>query len=127
MKGNRQTPLQELWETINAKLRGHYQYYGVSDNWGHLLKYRGQVLKLLYKWLNRRSQRSKLNWVNFNTMIRHYPLAKPKSLININSARLCKEVHVGSRMPKLGTSGSERAKSRERLATHPSGHTALGP
>jgi len=28
-----ETPIGEMWHTLNAKLRGHYQYYGINDNW----------------------------------------------------------------------------------------------
>ncbi|MGF7050804.1 group II intron reverse transcriptase/maturase [Paenibacillus sp. DS2015] len=83
---NRKLPLSEIWKTVNSKLRGHYQYYGVSDNWNQLLAYRRHIIKLLHKWLNRRSQRSKLTWLKFSRMLRFYPLAEPKSLINLNSA-----------------------------------------
>ena len=27
------TPIGEMWRTLNAKLHGHYQYYGINDNW----------------------------------------------------------------------------------------------
>ena len=26
------TPLSEVWVSLNAKLRGHFQYYGINDN-----------------------------------------------------------------------------------------------
>lgn len=26
------TPVGEMWQVLNAKLRGHYQYYGINDN-----------------------------------------------------------------------------------------------
>ena len=86
IKENRQMSLKEIWEKVNLKLQGHYQYYGVSDNWNHLLSYRRQIIRLLHKWLNRRSQRSKFTWEKFIIMMNRYPLAEPKSLINLNSA-----------------------------------------
>ncbi|MDA1054929.1 MAG: reverse transcriptase domain-containing protein [Planctomycetota bacterium] len=27
------TPIEEVWSTLNAKLCGHYQYYGINDSW----------------------------------------------------------------------------------------------
>ena len=36
------TPLSEVWPTLNAKLHGHYQYYGINDNWPRLMKFRGR-------------------------------------------------------------------------------------
>ncbi|MCP3954410.1 MAG: group II intron reverse transcriptase/maturase [Desulfobacterales bacterium] len=46
-------------------LRGHFQYYGVSDNLKSLHKYHFRACHLLFKWLNRRSQRRSLNWDKF--------------------------------------------------------------
>lgn len=86
IKTNRNLPFKDIWEKVNAKLRGHYNYYGVSDNWQGLLEYLNQIERILYKWLKRRSQRTKLTWPRFSKMLERYPLAKPKSLINLNSA-----------------------------------------
>ena len=86
MKENRHSPLSIIWNSINQKLRGHYNYYGVSDNWNNLLRFKGEIIKITYQWLKRRSQRSKLNWEKFNNIMKHYPLINPKSLINLNSA-----------------------------------------
>jgi len=86
IEANRTLPIKDIWEKVNAKLRGHYNYYGVSDNWDGLMRYRDAVKRLLCKWLRRRSQRSKLTWKRFDQMLEWYPLATPKSLINLNSA-----------------------------------------
>lgn len=86
IEANRTLPIKDIWEKVNAKLRGHFNYYGVSDNWDGLLKYRNAVIRLLCKWLRRRSQRSKLSWIRFNQLLKWYPLVTPKTLINLNSA-----------------------------------------
>lgn len=86
MKENRHLSLKEIWEKVNAKLRGHYNYYGVSDNWNNLLRFKERIKSIMYKWLKRRSQKSKINWEKFHRMIKNYPLENPKSLINLNSA-----------------------------------------
>jgi RNA-directed DNA polymerase len=86
MKENRHIPLCSIWESINQKLRGHYNYYGVSDNWSNLLRFKRQIIKITYRWLKRRSQRSKLNWKKFFNILERFPLEDPKSLINLNSA-----------------------------------------
>jgi len=33
LRANLTTPIGEAWATLNRKLQGHYQYYGVTDNW----------------------------------------------------------------------------------------------
>ena len=50
-------PLEQIFKTVNAKLRGHYQYYGVTDNIKEVKNFLVQTKWLLFKWLNRRSQK----------------------------------------------------------------------
>ena len=37
------TPIGAMWQVLNAKLRGHYQYYGINDNWPMLMAFRSKV------------------------------------------------------------------------------------
>ena len=70
--------LKELWRILQAKLRGHYQYYGVSDNWRSIMMFYRAVLRLVYKWINRRSQKQSFNWEQFTAYLKRYPLSKPR-------------------------------------------------
>ena len=74
--------LSELWSNIKQKLLGHYHYYGVSENSRSISNYGMMVEKLLFKWLNRRSQRKNFDWNSFNLYIRKYPLPKPKIYVS---------------------------------------------
>jgi group II intron reverse transcriptase/maturase len=47
------------WLMLASKLRGHYQYYGVSGNSRMLKVFHYQVMRMVHKWLNRRSQRNR--------------------------------------------------------------------
>lgn len=47
------------------KLEGHLQYYAVTDNGPMCNNFKRQFERLLFKWLNRRSQRRSLTWVQF--------------------------------------------------------------
>jgi group II intron reverse transcriptase/maturase len=77
------TPIDEMWRTLNAKLRGHYQYYGINDNWPLLMVYREHARRLAKRHLSRRSQNSYLSWSKFNTFEARFPLASPKRLIDL--------------------------------------------
>jgi hypothetical protein len=55
-----------ILRTAKAKLQGHLNYYAITDNGPMCASYRYQVTQLLYKWLNRRSQRRSYNWERFN-------------------------------------------------------------
>ena len=67
-------PVKEWWPVLQAKLQGHYQYYGVSGNMRTLRKFYGLVVRLALKWLNRRSQRRSFTWEQFWTYLNRYPL-----------------------------------------------------
>jgi len=54
-----------MHDYVRLHLRGYQQYYGVSGNSGSLRAYFRQAAMLLYKWLNRRSQRKSLTWARF--------------------------------------------------------------
>lgn len=69
---------KEWWSILEAKLRGHYQYYGVSENFRAIKAYYAHTVRMLYKWLNRRSQKKSMNWQGFNNYLKCYPLPKPK-------------------------------------------------
>ncbi len=74
----RHMPAKKLVEALNRKLRGHYQYFGITDNYEALRTYYESVKKMLYKWLNRRSQRKSFNWELYQLFLRVCPLVKPK-------------------------------------------------
>ncbi len=83
IKENKHTKVRELIKMVNTKLRGHYQYYGVTDNYERIHNFMFCINKLLWKWLNRRSQRRSYTSEEFAQMLKHYPLLTPKIYVNI--------------------------------------------
>lgn len=77
-KQNRNMPLRILIPSLNSKLRGYYNYYGVIDNSKSLWTFSQQLERILFKWLNRRSQRRSYNWDGFKAMLEQYPLERPR-------------------------------------------------
>ena len=75
---HRNDRLKKLFSLLNLKLRGYYNYYGVIGNWNRLNQFYNQVLRLLYKWLNRRSQRRSFNMRQFSQTVERYGLLKPR-------------------------------------------------
>jgi len=53
---------KELISALNVKLRGHYNYYGITFNSIGIISYYEQVKRCLYKWLNRRGGKPVWNW-----------------------------------------------------------------
>lgn len=50
---------------LNMKLRGHYQYYGVTDNTRKIKDFYDKTMQMLYKWLNKKSQRRSYTWESY--------------------------------------------------------------
>ena len=67
-----------LMGKLRAKLRGHYNYYGVCGNIDMLRSFFRQTCLIVYKWLNRRSQRKSCNWKGFSEILKYHRIPKPK-------------------------------------------------
>jgi len=72
-------PLKQIMNIVSAKLRGHIQYYGVSHNCRCVDAFVFEVKRIIYKWLNRRSQRRSFCWKKFRLYL--YKIDFPKSEI----------------------------------------------
>ena len=84
IKNHRTMPLEVIFKMVNAKLRGHYQYYGVTDNTRHVKNYLSQTKWLLFKWLNRRSQKVSYTAETFyNGLLRTFPLLEPSIKVSL--------------------------------------------
>lgn len=80
---NRDQPLKKLMGMLNLKLTGHYRYYGISFNGRMISNYKQQVRELLFKVLNRRSDRKSYTREGFIEMLKYYPLAMPKIYVSL--------------------------------------------
>lgn len=69
LRRNRHIKGAELIGRLRLKLVGYYRYYGITDNFQMLRRFRYEVDKSLHKWLNRRSQRKSLTWEEYNQYI----------------------------------------------------------
>jgi RNA-directed DNA polymerase len=83
LKKSRTMKTAELWNNAKAKLRGHYAYYGVTDNTQGIKRFSHEVKNLLFKWLNRRGKRGCLNWQKFNKMLELFPLPEPRIKVSM--------------------------------------------
>jgi len=70
--------LRVTFKLLNAKLRGYYNYYGIIGNFASLQKFFFQAMRILYKWLNRRSQKRSFCYNIFNQITKFYKIEKPR-------------------------------------------------
>jgi RNA-directed DNA polymerase len=73
----RRMPKKKLFAALNAKLRGYYNYYGIRGNFQSIDDFFYQVTRMLYRQLNRRSQRRSYNWKGFAELIKVFKLVRP--------------------------------------------------
>jgi group II intron reverse transcriptase/maturase len=78
LKAERSAGLRPIMKTLAKKLLGHWNYYGIHYNSSSLREYYGLVCGLVFKWLNRRSQRRGYSWARFKLMLARYAIPKPR-------------------------------------------------
>jgi len=76
-KDNRHQAVAWQARYLNAVLRGHYYYYGVTGNFPSVSAFYRHMVEVWRRYLSKRSQRAKLSWEKFNKMLESYPLIKP--------------------------------------------------
>jgi RNA-directed DNA polymerase len=62
-------------------MRGHFNYFGVTDNSPALYRFVRVVQQLVLKWLNRRSQRRRFTWESFHRYAKRYHLSRLGRLV----------------------------------------------
>lgn len=77
IKTNRNKKISTLMETLRAKYRGYWNYYGVIGNYGCLGTFFYLTKRILFKWLNRRSQRLSYNWAGFKNLMKQFAIPAP--------------------------------------------------
>ena len=77
------TKLKVWWPVFRAKLRGHYNYFGVSGNMREMQVFYHRTQAMAFKWINRRSQKKSFTWEEFKRFLVWQPLPQPKILHNL--------------------------------------------
>jgi group II intron reverse transcriptase/maturase len=77
IKDNMHTPVGELIKRLNRKLRGHYNYYGLSHNYDRMWDFFCYVKRQLKLRLSRRSQKGKISWEKLEKILHFNPLLRP--------------------------------------------------
>ena len=75
---HRHDPVNEQQKTLNAKLRGHYQYYGRPTNYRSLWQFYRRVCRTWREWLSRRTRGRRLTWERYVELLRQHPLLLPR-------------------------------------------------
>jgi len=60
---------KEWWQMLAVKLAGYYRYYGIAGNMLWLKRFHTLIIRFVYKWVNRRSQKKSYNWEQFQRVL----------------------------------------------------------
>jgi len=78
IKQHRHLPGREFFRRLNARLRGHYNYYGGRGNFRALKRFFDWAMECTLKWLNRRGgKRQSLTWEQFPQVLDRVKIARP--------------------------------------------------
>ena len=77
IRTRRHEPQPKLMRTLRAKLTGTWNYYGLIGNSKRMKQFYYQTCRIVFKWLNRRSQRKSLTWKAFNRLLIRYEVPPP--------------------------------------------------
>jgi len=75
---HRHEPVAAQQKTLNAKLRGHYQYYGRPTNCRSLRQFYRGARRIWREWLSRRTRGRWLTWERYDHILRQHPLLLPR-------------------------------------------------
>ena len=75
---HRHDPVSEQQKALNAKLRGHYQYYGRRSNYRSIGQFYRRVQRIWKEWLGRRTRGKRLTWERFKEILHQFPLLPPR-------------------------------------------------
>ena len=81
-----------ILKKARTRIIGHLNYYAITDNVQRCTHYVYFTQRILFKWLNRRSQRKTYTWPAFRQAMAHIGWPKARILKNLNPCRRA-EVH----------------------------------
>lgn len=77
----------DMLDRAVTKVRGHLNYYAITDNSDKCSSYVYHATQILFKWLNRKSQRRSYTWQGFKQVLRLYKWPYPSIRKDLNPCR----------------------------------------
>jgi len=103
IREHRHLEIKQLMKELNVKMRGHYNYYGITFNSGGIRNFYEQVKRRLHKWLNRRGGKQVWIWDRFVLLVTKWlPLLHPKIFHSYISANpIIEEPYAGKPLVRV--------------------------
>jgi hypothetical protein len=80
---HRHLSLQAQHAALYRRLRGHCNSFGGKGNYNRMMRLVEATKRAWYKWLRRRSPRTRLNWERCTALLRWWPLPRPRITVRI--------------------------------------------
>jgi RNA-directed DNA polymerase len=80
---HRHLSIEEQHAALTRRLRGHCNSFGVSGNYGSVMRLVEATQRAWDTWRRRRSHRTRLNWERCTDMLRWWPLPRPRITVRI--------------------------------------------
>lgn len=80
---HRHKPVKEQHASLCRRISGHINYFGVNGNIASLSQLVRAAERIWYRWLRRRSQRTRLNWQRFEDLLKAFPLPRPSIKVQL--------------------------------------------
>ncbi|MFB7141980.1 group II intron reverse transcriptase/maturase [Gottfriedia sp. NPDC056225] len=87
LKKNRNNNIHIIMDRFKRSLIGYFNYYCITDNIPNVNIFKVKIENLVFKWLNRRSQRKSFKWEKFRLFLDKFPLPSPRIKVNIYDLR----------------------------------------
>ncbi|PGM59834.1 reverse transcriptase domain-containing protein, partial [Bacillus sp. AFS053548] len=87
LKKNRNNNIHIIMDRFKRSLIGYFNYYCITDNIPSVNIFKVKIENLIFKWLNRRSQRKSFKWEKYRLFLSKYPLPSPRVKVNIYDLR----------------------------------------
>ena len=79
----RHEPVKEQHASLCRRINGHINYFGVNGNVASVARLVRAAERIWYRWLRRRSNRTRLNWQRFGDLLRAFPLPRPRVKVQL--------------------------------------------
>ena len=86
-KSRRVLKKKAMIKNAKTRINGHLQYYAITDNLDRCSYYIHCTRRILFKWLNRKSQRKAYTWAKFHEVLTEMEWPKPRIYKDLNPFR----------------------------------------
>jgi len=89
IKANRHLPGRRFIDSLNRRLVGHYNYFGVRGNERGLYSFFVHAIRCAFKWLNRRGgKRRSFTWSRFKAALQRLRVVWPRTVERQHAHRI---------------------------------------